>query len=119
MIVVDDGVVPAPQALAAVTRPIEEAMNGIPGIVSIRSTTARGAADISLFFDWKVNIIQALQFVQARLSQLATTLPPTASIRSVDRMTFGVFPVAGYSLAEACDYIRVSKKRPKSMRNAG
>jgi len=98
VIVVDDGVVPAPRMLAAVTRPIEEAMNGIPGIVSIRSNTARGAADISLSFDWKVNIVQTLQFVQARLSQLATTLPPTAAIRSVDRLTFSVFPVAGYSL---------------------
>ena len=92
VIVVDDGVVPAPQMLAAVTRPIEEAMNGIPGIVSIRSNTARGAADISLSFDWKVNIVQTLQFVQERLSQLATTLPPTAAIRSVDRLTFSVFP---------------------------
>jgi multidrug efflux pump subunit AcrB len=74
--------------MPAQTRPIEEAMNGIPGIVSIRSNTARGAADISLSFDWKVNIVQTLQFVRERLSQLAITLPPT----------FSVFPVAGYSL---------------------
>ncbi|MEJ7708398.1 MAG: efflux RND transporter permease subunit [Pyrinomonadaceae bacterium] len=49
VIVVDNGVVPAPQMLASVTRPIEEAMNGIPGITRIKSTTARGAADINLF----------------------------------------------------------------------
>ncbi len=98
VIVVDNGVVPAPQMLASVTRPIEEAMNGIPGISGIRSTTARGAADINLFFDWKVDVLQTLQFVQARLSQLSVTLPPTASIRRVDRLTFAVFPVVGYSL---------------------
>lgn len=98
VIVADNGVVPAPQMLASVTRPIEEAMNGIPGIVGIRSTTARGAADVNLFFDWKVDVVQTLQFVQARLSQLSASLPPTASIRRVDRLTFGVFPVAGYSL---------------------
>ncbi|HEY0319898.1 MAG TPA: efflux RND transporter permease subunit [Pyrinomonadaceae bacterium] len=98
VIVVDNGVVPAPQMLVSVTRPIEEAMNGIPGIVRIKSTTARGASDISLFFNWNVDILQALQLVQARLSQLTTTLPPTAAIRNVDRLTFAVFPVAGYSL---------------------
>jgi multidrug efflux pump subunit AcrB len=98
VIIVENDVVPAPQTLVSVTRPIEEAMNGIPGIVRIKSTTARGASEISLFFDWRVDILQSLQLVQARLSQLAATLPPTASIRNVERLTFAVFPVTGYSL---------------------
>src|SRR5205085_8425077 len=37
VIIVDNGVVPAPQMLVSVTRPIEEAMNGIPNIQRIRS----------------------------------------------------------------------------------
>jgi multidrug efflux pump subunit AcrB len=98
VIVVDNGVVPAPQMLVSVTQPIEEAMNGIPGINRIRSTTARGSAEINLFFDWNTDILQALQLVQARLSQLTSSLPPTAAIRNVDRFTFAVFPVSGYSL---------------------
>ena len=98
VIIVENDVVPAPQTLVSVTRPIEEAMNGIPGIVRIKSTTARGASEISLFFDWHVDILQSLQLVQARMSQLAATLPPTASIRNVERLTFAVFPVTGYGL---------------------
>ena len=98
VIIVDNDVVPAPQTLVSITRPVEEAMNGIPGIVRIKSTTARGASEISLFFDWHVDILQSLQLVQARLSQLAATLPPTAKIRNVERLTFAVFPVTGYSL---------------------
>lgn len=98
VIIVDNDVVPAPQTLVSVTRPIEEAMNGIPGIVRIKSTTARGASEVSLFFDWHVDILQSLQLVQARLSQLAATLPPTATIRNVERLTFAIFPVTGYSL---------------------
>lgn len=110
VIVVDNGVVPAPQMLVSVTRPIEEAMNGIPGITRIKSTTARGSADISLFFDWHTDVVQTLQLVQARLSQLFASLPSTAAIRNVDRLTFAVFPVAGYSLT--------SKKRdPASLRD--
>ncbi|HEX9544532.1 MAG TPA: efflux RND transporter permease subunit [Pyrinomonadaceae bacterium] len=98
VIIVDNGVVPAPQMLVSVTRPLEEAMNGIPGIVRIKSTTARGGTEINLFFDWSVDVLQSLQLVQARMSQLSSSLPPTAAIRNVDRLTFAVFPVTGYSL---------------------
>src|SRR5713226_1768639 len=96
VIIVDNGVVPAPQTLVSVTRPIEEAMNGIPGIVRIRSKTSRGGSEINLFFYWKGNILQSLQLVQARLSRLSTSLPPTASVRNVERLTFAIFPVTGY-----------------------
>src|ERR1051325_4981986 len=98
VVIVDNGEAPASQTLGSVTRPIEEAMNGIPGITRIRSKTARGSAEISLFFDWGGDIRQELNLVQARMSQLLTTLPPTAEIRNIDRLTFAVFPVIGYSL---------------------
>jgi multidrug efflux pump subunit AcrB len=99
VILVDDGEVPASQVLVSVTRPVEEAMNGIPGINRIRSKTERGATEIDLFFNWNIDILQSLQLVQARLSQLTASLPTTAQIRGVERFTFAVFPIAGYSLA--------------------
>jgi CzcA family heavy metal efflux pump len=98
VIIVDNGEAPASQTLVSVTRPIEEAMNGIPGISRIKSKTARGSAEISLYFTWSGDINQELSLVQARMSQLLTSLPPTAEIRNIDRLTFAVFPVAGYSL---------------------
>jgi CzcA family heavy metal efflux pump len=96
IITVENGEVPADQMLVSVTQPVEEAMNGIPGIERIKSTTARGSAEVNLFFNWKTDILQTQQFVQARLSQL--TLPATAKVTHVDRLTFAVFPVSGYSL---------------------
>jgi CzcA family heavy metal efflux pump len=98
VIIVDNGEAPASQTLVSVTRPIEEAMNGIPGIARIKSKTARGSAEINLDFTWSGNINDELQLVQARMSQLLSTLPPTAEIRNIERLTFAVFPVAGYSL---------------------
>src|SRR5438477_12053966 len=67
VIMADNGEAPASQTLVSVTRPIEEARNGVPGIASIKSKTARGSSGSSLYFDWNVNIIRTLQFVQARL----------------------------------------------------
>ena len=98
VIIVDNGEAPASQTLVSVTRPIEEAMNGIPGIARIRSKTARGSSEINLFFNWGGDIRQELNLVQARMSQLLTTLPPNAEIRNIERLTFAVFPVVGYSL---------------------
>jgi CzcA family heavy metal efflux pump len=98
VIIVDNGEAPASQTLVSVTRPIEEAMNGIPGIARIKSKTARGSAEINLYFNWGGDINQELSLVQAKMSQLLTTLPPTAEIRNIDRLTFAVFPVTGYSL---------------------
>src|SRR5919199_2281225 len=57
VIIVDNGEAPASQTLVSVTRPIEEAMNGIPGIARIKSKTARGSSEISLFFNWGGNVI--------------------------------------------------------------
>src|SRR5581483_7202278 len=111
-VIIDNGDVAAPQMLVSVTRPVEEAMNGVPGITRIRSTTSRGSAEIDLFFSWKTNVREALQLVQARLSQLTTTLPSTAQIRSVNRLTFAVFPVAGYSLTS-------DSRDPASLRDLG
>ena len=98
VIIVDNGEAPASQTLVSVTRPIEEAMNGIPGIRRVKSKTARGSSEINLYFDWAGDINQELSLVQARMSQLITSLPSTAEIRNIDRLTFAVFPVTGYSL---------------------
>lgn len=98
IIVADNGVAPAQQTLVSVTKPIEEAMSGIPGISRIKSTTARGSAEVDLFFDWKTDIVQTLQLVQTRISQLATKLPPGATFERTERLTFAVFPIIGYSI---------------------
>lgn len=96
VITVENGEVPADQMLVSVTQPIEEAMNGISGIKGIKSTTARGSAEINLFFDWNTDPKGALGLVQARLPEIS--LPPTASITHVERLTFALFPILSYSL---------------------
>ncbi len=110
IIIASNGVAPAQQTLVSVTRPIEEAMSGIPGIKRIKSTTARGSVEVNLFFDWKTDISQTLQLVQAKVSQLATTLPAGTTFERVDRLTFAVFPVLGYSITSP-------KRDPGTLRN--
>src|SRR6266568_45483 len=94
---VENGVMPIEQMQISVTRPIEEAVNSVPGLQSVRSTTSRGSAEVNLFFDWNSNMFQTLQSVNAALSRVQATLPSTVQITS-NRLTFATFPIMGYSI---------------------
>jgi CzcA family heavy metal efflux pump len=97
VILVDNGVMPADEMMATITRPIEEAMKDIRGVVTVRSATGRGSAEISVFFTWNVPMIESELYVLSRLSQIRSTLPATAET-SVFRLTFSAFPIIGVSL---------------------
>ncbi len=94
---VDNGVAPIDQMLVTVTKPIEEAVNSVPGLQNVRSITSRGSAEIDLFFDWKSDMVLALQRVDAVVARLQSELPSNAKIET-HRLTFAVFPIIGYSL---------------------
>ncbi|MBZ5539892.1 MAG: efflux RND transporter permease subunit [Acidobacteriia bacterium] len=94
---VDNGVMPIDQMLVTITRPLEEAVNIVPGLQQVKSITSRGSAEINLFFDWKVDMFQTLQRVDAAVSRVQSELPPTAKIET-HRLTFATFPILGYSL---------------------
>src|SRR6266704_2468937 len=94
---VDNGVMPIDQMLVTITRPIEEAVNSVPGLQKVTSITSRGSAEVDLFFDWKSDMILTLQRVDAVVARLQADLPPTAKVET-HRLTFAVFPVIGYSL---------------------
>ena len=94
---VDNGVMPVEQMEVTITKPIEDAVNSVPGLVTVRSTTSRGSAEVSLFFDWNVDMYRSLQLVDAALSKVEQTLPSSARI-TTNRLTFATFPILGYSL---------------------
>ncbi|HUK32383.1 MAG TPA: efflux RND transporter permease subunit, partial [Vicinamibacterales bacterium] len=97
VILVDNGVMPADEMMATITRPIEESMKDIPGAVTVRSATGRGSAEVNVFFTWSANMIQSELYVLSRLSQIRSTLPSTATT-TVFRLTFSAFPIIGVSL---------------------
>ena len=97
IIAVDNGVMPVEQMEVTITRPIEDAVNSVPGLQTVRSTTSRGSAEVSLFFDWNVDMVTELQLVDAAISMVRQSLPSTVNI-ATRRLTFASFPILGYSL---------------------
>ncbi|NYF88384.1 efflux RND transporter permease subunit [Tunturibacter empetritectus] len=94
---VDNGVMPVEQMQVTITKPIEDAVNSVPGLMTVRSTTSRGSAEVSLFFDWSVDMFRTLQLTDSALAKVQSSLPSTAKI-TTNRLTFATFPILGYAL---------------------
>ncbi len=94
---VDNGVMPIDQMEVSITRPIEESVRSVPGLADVRSITSRGSAEIDLNFNWGVDMLETLHLVDAAVSKVQSSLPPTAQIET-HRLDFASFPIIGYSL---------------------
>jgi CzcA family heavy metal efflux pump len=97
IILIDNGVMPADEMMATITRPVEEAMKDVPGAAFVRSATGRGSAEVNVFFNWQADMIQSELYVDSRLAQIRSTLPATAAV-AIHRLTFSAFPILGVSL---------------------
>ena len=93
----DSGNMPIAQTQVAVTRPLEQALRAVPGVQRIRSTTARGAAEISVQFAWGTNMTSALLQAESAVNRALPRLPPNTRF-SARRMDPTVFPILGLSL---------------------
>ncbi len=96
-ITLDAGDRPAEQMMVEVTTPVEEAVRAIPGVRNLRSTTSRGAAEISVNFDWGEDMVSAMLQSQSQVNRILPALPAGTSFE-VERMDPTVFPVIAYSL---------------------
>ncbi|WP_097461326.1 efflux RND transporter permease subunit [Mangrovitalea sediminis] len=98
----DAGDRPADQMTLDVTRPVEEAIRSVPGVREIRSDTSRGAADLSINFDWGANMPLTLQEVMSAVTQTLPSLPKGTTF-TARRMDPTVDPVAAFSLTSATE----------------
>ena len=56
--------------------PLETAMNGLPGVETVRSVSAAGLSVVYVTFGWETDVFLARQFVAERLASLEAALPP-------------------------------------------
>lgn len=117
------GTLPASTMMLTVTRPLEQAVMEVPGIRRVRSTTFRGATEISAQFEPSTDMVVALQQVQGKIDDARQSLPPDTDL-IVERLTPAAFPMyilnltGPVSAADLYDYA-FYVMRPRLARVAG
>src|SRR3954470_2876701 len=62
-----------------ITVPLEQTLNGVPGLEDIRSTTVAQLSSIEMIFKQNTDLIKARQVVQERLNLITPSLPTWAA----------------------------------------
>ena len=91
-----------------VTDPIEGALNTVPGIDEMRSSSSRGGSNITLTFNLEKNPDQAFQEVQQKLNTVINRLPEDADPPTVRKNDPDSSPVLMYSVSAPRDIIELS-----------
>jgi CzcA family heavy metal efflux pump len=97
LVTVERGYAPLDEMEIGVTKPLEDALRTVEGARIVRSKTARGTAEIDIYFDWNIDLNQAYQAVLAKVSEVRASLPQDVSI-TIRRMTTSAYPMSGYSI---------------------
>ncbi|NUR99164.1 MAG: efflux RND transporter permease subunit, partial [Kribbellaceae bacterium] len=100
----------SPDVVAAqVTEPIENALQGTPGLKSVTSTSREGMATVQIEFDFGTNLDDATAKMQSSLNRIAATLPsgvdPQVFAGSTDN-----FPVVVLAVSSDADEQQLADK---------
>lgn len=67
------------EAEVQITTPIENVLNGLPGLVRLRSSSSSGISIVHAEFDWGTDVFKNRQVVSERLQLTKEKLPPDVS----------------------------------------
>ena len=96
-VIADAGQQPVDKMMTTVTVPLENYIKRTEGLDYIRSTTARGSCEISVFLKWNTDVDKARQQIESFVNQVKSNLPSQTSI-NVQKMNPSILAVMGYSL---------------------
>ncbi len=96
-VVADAGDLPPERVRVAVTLPLSAALQTLPSLVSVRSTSSQGASELIAEFDSKTDPRVDQQYVQAAISSARGDIPAAKNI-TAQIVTPNAEPVVSYAL---------------------
>jgi cation efflux system protein involved in nickel and cobalt tolerance len=96
-----------------VSLPIESAINGTPGVTTVRSSSAAGISVVRIVFNWGTDLFQARQLVTERLQQAQSKLPQGVETPQISPPTSPIATIATYAFT--IDHQQSSGSPPTSM----
>lgn len=102
-----------------ITIPIESAMNGLPGVKAVRSSSGGGLSFVWVDFDWDMELFRARVSVAERLASVRDTLPEEANpeITPVVSVTGEMLLLALQSEGEAVSSLELRQLAEYELRN--
>ncbi|KTD66690.1 HelA protein [Legionella steelei] len=97
LVLVDSGDRPVDRMIVEVTEPLEQALRAVPEVISIRSTSSRGTAELSVNFNWNSDMVTALLQVESAINQVLPKLPHETTF-TAQRMDPIIYPILSLSL---------------------
>jgi CzcA family heavy metal efflux pump len=91
-----------------ITKPIENAVQGLNGLRRVRSISTIGFSQVTVEFTWGMDVLAARQLVSSALAQISGSLPPGANPQLEN---------IGTSLAMVSTYTVSGESDPVSLRN--
>jgi HAE1 family hydrophobic/amphiphilic exporter-1 len=77
-----------------VTRPIEQAVGAVPGLIRVESSSSEGNSQVRLNFEWGSNLAEAADEARTRLDRIRGRLPEDADAPTIQKFDPNQLPVA-------------------------
>lgn len=101
-----------------ITLPIESAINGTPGVTTVRSSSAVGISVVKVIFGWRTDVYQARQLVTERLQQAQSKLPQGIEPPQISPISSPIGTVLQYALtAETTPLMEVRRLVDRDITN--
>ncbi|MCA9524544.1 MAG: efflux RND transporter permease subunit, partial [Myxococcales bacterium] len=75
------------------TRPLEEAMNAVPGVIEVSSVSVEGSSQVRVTFAWGIDLEAAANDIRDRLDRVIPRLPEQASRPSLRKFDPASSPI--------------------------
>ncbi len=91
-----------------ITDVIESAVNTVPGIDELRSTSSRGVSNVTITFNLEKDPDQAFQEVQQKISAVVNRLPQNADPPVIQKSDPDSQPILQYSISAPRDIVELT-----------
>lgn len=92
-----------------ITRPLERAVAAVPGVVEITSISAEGSSQVSIRFDWGIDLDAAANDVRDRLDGVIASLPEEADRPQLRKFDPTAFPILILGVASQLDPLELRR----------
>lgn len=101
-----------------ITLPIESAVNGTPGVETVRSSSAVSISVVRVIFNWGTDVYRARQLVTERLQQVQEKLPEGVGTPQLSPVSSPIGTVAMYAFtAETTPLMEVRRLVDRNVTN--